>query len=120
MPRLPKMVPHTAAKHLLLRRYLDRWFPILGKYHTRINYIDGFAGPGEYEGGEPGSPILALESARHHVENGTLAPNVEINFVFVEADSGGRDPLSAMPQVADTAGFAPAPHGAPGTPPTGR
>jgi hypothetical protein len=23
-----KMVPHTAAKHLLLKKYLDRWFPL--------------------------------------------------------------------------------------------
>jgi three-Cys-motif partner protein len=82
---LPKMVPHTTAKHLLLKRYLDRWFPILGKYNRRINYIDGFAGPGEYEGGEPGSPLLAIEAAKYHVEHGTLAPNVIINFIFVEA-----------------------------------
>lgn len=80
------MVPHTAAKHLLLKRYLDAWFPILGKYHTRINYIDGFAGPGEYEGGEDGSPILAIEAAKSHVERGTLASNVKINFAFVEAE----------------------------------
>jgi hypothetical protein len=31
--------PHTAAKHAILRLYLDRWFPILGNYHARINYI---------------------------------------------------------------------------------
>ena len=86
MAALPKMVPHTAAKHLLLKRYLDRWFPILGKYNQRVNYIDGFAGPGEYEGGEPGSPLLAIEAAKYHVEHGTLAPNVTINFIFVEAN----------------------------------
>lgn len=88
MASLPKMVPHTAAKHLLLKRYLDRWFPILGKYNQRINYIDGFAGPGEYEGGEAGSPLLAIEAAKYHVERGTLAPNVNINFIFIEADPG--------------------------------
>ena len=86
MTPLPKMVPHTAAKHMLLKRYLDRWFPILGKYNQRMNYIDGFAGPGEYEDGEPGSPLLAIEAAKHHVENGTLAPNVNVNFIFVEAN----------------------------------
>src|SRR5271163_569838 len=87
MTPLPKMVPHTAAKHLLLKRYLDRWFPILGKYNPRINYIDGFAGPGEYEDGEPGSPLLAIEAAKYHVERGTLASNVEINFIFIEIDA---------------------------------
>lgn len=84
MAPLPKMVPHTAAKHLLLTRYLAAWFPILGKNNARINYIDGFAGPGEYEGGEPGSPILAIEAAMNHLDRGTLASNVMINFIFVE------------------------------------
>ena len=86
MTTLPKMARHTEAKHLLLKRYLDAWFPILGKHHRRINYIDGFAGPGEYEGGEKGSPFLAIEAAKGHVERGTLAPNVNINFAFVEAN----------------------------------
>ena len=51
-----------------------------------MNTIDGFAGPGEYEDGEPGSPLLAIEAAKVHVEHGTLAPTVEINFGFVEAN----------------------------------
>ena len=58
--------PHTSAKHQILRKYLDAWLPILGTYNKRIIYIDGFAGPGEYVGGEPGSPIIALEAARSH------------------------------------------------------
>jgi hypothetical protein len=32
----------------------------------------------------------------------------------------GRNPLSAMPRVSCTVGLAPSPHGARGTPPTGR
>lgn len=93
MTKLPKMVPHTAAKHLLLKKYLDAWFPILGKYHGRINYIDGFAGPGEYEDGEVGSPIIAIDAAKAHVAKGTLPANVNINFTFVEADPGFADHL---------------------------
>jgi len=58
--------PHTAAKHEILRCYLQAWFPILNSYHDRIIYIDGFAGPGRYEGGEPGSPIIALDVAASH------------------------------------------------------
>jgi len=38
--------PHTTAKHEILQRYMKAWFPILGSYHHRIVYIDGFAGPG--------------------------------------------------------------------------
>lgn len=45
--------PHTLAKHEILRRYLEAWFPIVGRYSHRIVYIDGFAGPGRYAGGEP-------------------------------------------------------------------
>jgi three-Cys-motif partner protein len=93
MAKLPKMVPHTAAKHLLLKKYLDAWFAILGKYHGRINYIDGFAGPGEYEDGEEGSPVIAIEAAKAHVAKGALAANVNINFAFVEANPEYADHL---------------------------
>src|ERR1700688_2133158 len=74
------MQPHTAAKHLILRKYLDAWFPILAKYNQRIVYLDGFSGPGRYSGGEPGSPIIALEAAITHRAN--LAG--EIVFFFIE------------------------------------
>lgn len=58
--------PHTKAKHDILRRYLQAWFPILNKHNDRIVYIDGFCGPGRYKGGEKGSPIIALEVATTH------------------------------------------------------
>lgn len=54
--------PHTAAKHEILRRYLNAWFPILGTYNGRVVFLDGFAGPGIYSQGEPGSPIVALRT----------------------------------------------------------
>ena len=56
--------PHTAAKHKILCKYLDAWLPILQSFNGRIIYLDGFAGPGRYIGGEPGSPLVALECAR--------------------------------------------------------
>lgn len=48
--------PHTRAKHEILRRYLEAWTPILsiGGF-PKIAYVDGFAGPGMYEGGQDGS-----------------------------------------------------------------
>lgn len=75
--------PHTGAKHQILRKYLDAWLPIVGTYNKRIIYIDGFAGPGEYVGGEPGSPIIALEAARSH--QAKLAK--ELVFMFIEERS---------------------------------
>jgi three-Cys-motif partner protein len=83
--------PHTAAKHRILRKYLDAWFPILGTYHKRIVYVDGFSGPGRYTGGEPGSPIVALESARVHRAN--LAG--ELVFLFIEERSDRADYLES-------------------------
>jgi len=61
-----ELEPHTQAKHEILRRYLQAWFPILNKYHGTIRYIDGFCGPGRYTGGEPGSPLIALDAAADH------------------------------------------------------
>jgi len=72
--------PHTAAKHKILEAYLKAWFPIIGSYNTIINYIDGFAGPGIYSEGEPGSPIIALKVANEHTANLTS----KINFLFIE------------------------------------
>lgn len=72
--------PHTAAKHKILRKYLDAWFPILAKDNQRLVYLDGFSGPGRYTGGEPGSPVIALESALSH----RAKLNSELVFLFIE------------------------------------
>ncbi len=61
--------PHTRAKHAILRRYLQAWMPILTRGGFReVAYVDGFAGPGRYDGGEDGSPIIALKAALEHRE----------------------------------------------------
>lgn len=73
--------PHTQAKHEILKRYLQAWLPIMSKYNGRILYIDGFAGPGEYSKGEPGSPVIAINAAKEH----KLKLNAEILFWFIEA-----------------------------------
>jgi three-Cys-motif partner protein len=56
--------PHTLAKHEILKKYLQRWMPIISKKFPCMLYIDGFSGPGVYSGGEPGSPIIALRVAK--------------------------------------------------------
>ncbi len=73
--------PHTQAKHEILRRYLGAWFAILGSKIPRIMYLDGFCGPGRYSGGEPGSPIIALETAMSHKER---LRNSELIFFFID------------------------------------
>ena len=79
-PTVWKLEPHTGAKHQIIRRYLDAWFPILGKFNRKLVYIDGFAGPGCYIDGEPGSPIVALQSAISHKDALTGEPE----FWFIE------------------------------------
>ncbi|WP_431997615.1 three-Cys-motif partner protein TcmP [Streptomyces fungicidicus] len=53
--------PHTAAKHDLLKRYLEAWAPILLSRLDVIIYAEGFAGAGVYKQGEPGSTVIAYE-----------------------------------------------------------
>ena len=72
---------HTKAKHEILERYLNAWFPILAKYNQRIIYLDGFCGPGRYKGGEDGSPIIAIKKALNHF--GKLKDR-DISFIFVD------------------------------------
>src|SRR5438445_12315710 len=74
---------HTRAKHEILRRYLQAWMPILsqGRFPEML-YIDGFAGPGQYEGGEAGSPIIALDTALGFKP----ALRAKVHFLFIEKD----------------------------------
>jgi len=75
--------PHTHAKHEILRRYLEAWTAILslGGFPT-IAYVDGFAGPGVYDEGEDGSPIIALKAALKH----QARISGELRFLFIEHD----------------------------------
>ena len=82
---------HTEGKHLVLEQYLKAWFPILGMGSTngRILFVDGFAGPGEYEGGEEGSPVVAMRVLAEHSARSRIA--AEVVFHFIE-----RDPARAQ------------------------
>ena len=74
---------HTLAKHEILKEYLKAWIPILGRTSNRIIFLDGFAGPGIYKGGEEGSPIIAIQTAISH---SMLRFVPEIRFAFIESD----------------------------------
>jgi three-Cys-motif partner protein len=81
-----ELEPHTAAKHAILRRYLQAWIPILSSAHGRLVYIDGFAGPGAYCKGEDGSPVIALKAALEHASR----IRGEIVFLFIELNHQRR------------------------------
>jgi len=77
-----KMKPHTEAKHIILRKYLYAWLPIISRYNGRVIYVDGFAGPGEYIGNKDGSPVIAIKAVIEH----KLRPlmKAEFRFLFIE------------------------------------
>jgi three-Cys-motif partner protein len=75
--------PHTQAKHEILRRYLGGWFPIMSRWNNRIVFFDGFAGPGVYEDGSPGSPIIALKTL---LDQRQIRPECEFVFIFNESE----------------------------------
>lgn len=77
--------PHTGAKHQMLDAYLRAWFPIIaaGFRGRGFTYAEGFAGPGEYLGGEEGSPLLAIRQA---LRPDVLKHRTPIRVVCVEKD----------------------------------
>ena len=94
----------TAAKHRLYKKYLDAWWPILlqpsastGRSWPHVTYVDAFAGPGEYAGGEEGSPVFALDRLLHH----TAAPRMglkreRVNLILTEERRDRFEHLKAL------------------------
>jgi three-Cys-motif partner protein len=85
-PRITQTIwpiePHTEAKHAILRKYLAAWLPIMASRGGSINYVDGFAGPGEYMGGEEGSPLIAIRTIIEHRVN----LKSKFTLAFIEQD----------------------------------
>lgn len=85
-----KLEDHTKAKHEILRKYLQAWLPILAQGgFPHIVVIDGFAGPGIYDDGEDGSPIIALKAFLD--QQGRI--KARCHFHFVEKDEGRAEEL---------------------------
>ena len=95
--------PPTQGKHLVLRSYLNAWIPILATWNKRLLFIDGFAGPGEYEDGEDGSPVIALKALIEH----TAKISSEIVFLFMDNDKNRTEHLD---QVLDNLSPKPPPN----------
>jgi three-Cys-motif partner protein len=83
--------PATAAKHQLYRQYLDAWWPIMlqpsrrGRQRPRVTYLDAFAGPGRYLGGEEGSPVFVLGRLLEHTAISRMFLSRErVCLVFIE------------------------------------
>lgn len=93
-PVLWPLDDHTHAKHRVLAAYLSAWLPVMGqqakkfrssKDPPRLLVVDGFAGPGRYETGEDGSPLIMLKTLLEHDAFERLG-EVEFLFLFIEHD----------------------------------
>ena len=76
---------HTEGKHRVLKNYMQAWLPIMTSFNGRILFIDAFAGPGKYLGGEDGSPLIALRALTEHAALDRMKS--EIVYLFIEKDS---------------------------------
>lgn len=73
--------PHTEAKHQILRRYLEAWFPIIAARFEGLTYVDAFAGPGEYANSAVSSPVIALTQAHRRQ---VTKNQVQQRLLFIE------------------------------------
>lgn len=79
----------------MLGAYLQAWFPIIASRFSDVGltYAEGFAGPGEYEHGEVGSPIIAMDQANRQDVLRSQAP---IRVVLVEKSKKRYEHLSGL------------------------
>lgn len=97
--------PHTEAKHDILRRYLGAWFPIMAYLvgaGGRLVYVDGFAGPGRYRGGQEGSPVIAVNALIQHKLWSSRLQSRNYTFLFIEADQRRAESLRHLLQGLNT------------------
>lgn len=85
-------------KHGILRRYLALYASKTGikSANHRVVFLDGYAGPGVYADGKPGSPALAVQTAQ------ALAASRNLEGIYVEEDKATatqlREFLATTPQ----------------------
>jgi three-Cys-motif partner protein len=89
---------HTKAKHDLLRAFFNKWVSIHSEYFARrggglVRIYDGFAGPGVYSGGEPGSPLILMDALYSNPNLRQRWHDVRYELHFVEKDPARAEML---------------------------
>lgn len=89
--------PFQHVRHLLIKYYLDGWFPklALGTWAGRVLYIDTHAGRGRHSSGEIGSPLVALKALLEHQYRDGLLEKSEVRFFFIERNPDNLERLKA-------------------------
>lgn len=84
----------SVFKHDLLRRYLPQFGGMTGtqSHDKRVVYLDGYAGEGRYENGEPASAEIALRVASHLRSKAGLM----LECFFSEAQAKSYDRLQEV------------------------
>ncbi len=97
--------PFQQVKHDLIRRYLGGWFAKLGGWAGRVLYVDTHAGRGRHVSGEPGSPLVALQTLLRHSHRDRLLEKSCFRFLFIERDPENlaalRRELAALGQMPE-------------------
>ena len=70
---------------MVLQRYMQAWLPIMTRWNGRVLFVDAFAGPGQYSGGEHGSPVIALKTLIEH--RALHQMRSEVKYFFIEKNS---------------------------------
>ena len=73
---------------------MQAWLPIMTKWNGRVLFIDAFAGPGEYSGGEPGSPVIALSALIKHRARNQIRS--QVNYLFIEKEEARSKHLEGV------------------------
>ncbi len=93
LPTIWTLEPHTKAKHLILQKYIGAWISILGQKFQEVVYVDGFSGPGIYNNGEPGSPILLIKEIDMALRAGLCRKCQKIRIYLFENRKGRFESL---------------------------
>lgn len=81
---------HTKAKHELLLAFFNKWVSVHSGYFAKrpdgglVRIYDGFAGPGVYAGGEPGSPLILMRALCTNTNLFRAWKDVRYDLHFVE------------------------------------
>ena len=87
----------TKAKLEILNYYLGAWFGILAQQGFKhVYYIDGFCGPGEYLGGEEGSPVIAARLASSTAQS---FQDFRATLIFIDNDKNKLEHLKALDTI---------------------
>ena len=84
-----ELQPQSATKHDILAKYASAWAQILSKQDWCQDAwaIDGFAGPGRYGDGNPGSPLLLADALWTWQRNRSVdRPRFRFHLRLVERD----------------------------------